>query len=135
MDYIPVYEGEEADGSTVKVSLGKLQRTGVKTASAERAVIARRVRAPGMMLFTSGETPFQIDRLEVARLSQCWGLMPEVPSQSMHLLAARVLQALDRFRAPLSEDDIERADPDRLTAPQFTNLHRWGDPHDDVCKG
>jgi hypothetical protein len=82
-----------------------------------------------MMLFTSGETPFQIERLEVARLSQCWGLMPEVPSQSMHLLAARVLQALDRFRAPLSEDDIERADPDRLTAPQFTNLHRWGDPH------
>ncbi|MDW9396897.1 efflux RND transporter periplasmic adaptor subunit [Sinorhizobium meliloti] len=51
MDYIPVYEGEEADGSTVKVSLGKLQRTGVKTASAERAVIARRVRAPGMIAF------------------------------------------------------------------------------------
>lgn len=82
-----------------------------------------------MMLFTSDETPFEIERLEVARLSQCWGLMPQMPSQPMHLLAARVIQAFDRFRSPLSEEDIERADPDRLTAPQFTNLHRWGDPH------
>ncbi|WP_027997320.1 DUF1045 domain-containing protein [Sinorhizobium arboris] len=81
-----------------------------------------------MMLFTSGETPFEIERLEVARIGQCWGLMPQIPSQPMHLLAARVVQAFDRFRAPLGEDEIERADPDRLTAPQFTNLHRWGDP-------
>jgi Cu(I)/Ag(I) efflux system membrane fusion protein len=47
MDYIPVYEGEEANSSVVKVSLGKLQRTGVKTAMAERTVIARAVRVPG----------------------------------------------------------------------------------------
>ncbi|AFL53294.1 hypothetical protein ABIE78_000815 [Sinorhizobium fredii] len=81
-----------------------------------------------LMHFTSAETPFAIERLEVARLSQCLGLLPTVPSQAMHMLAARVLQAFDRFRAPLSEDDIERSDPDRLTAPQFSNLHRWGDP-------
>ena len=31
MDYIPVYEGEAEDGDTVKVSPGKIQRTGVKT--------------------------------------------------------------------------------------------------------
>lgn len=51
MDYIPVYEGDEADSSVVKVSLGKLQRTGVKTATAERAVIAREVRVPGTITF------------------------------------------------------------------------------------
>ncbi|PDT76534.1 efflux RND transporter periplasmic adaptor subunit [Sinorhizobium sp. BJ1] len=51
MDYIPVYEGDEADTSVVKVSLGKLQRTGVKTATAERAVIARKVRVPGTVAF------------------------------------------------------------------------------------
>ncbi|WP_034883001.1 hypothetical protein M728_002339 [Ensifer sp. WSM1721] len=82
-----------------------------------------------LMLFTSAEAPFEIERMEVARLSQCFGLVPAVPSQAMHLLAARVVQAFDRFRAPLGEDEIERADPDRLTAPQFTNLHRWGDPY------
>lgn len=47
MDYIPVYEGEQSDASTVKVSLGKLQRTGVKTATAEMASISRKVRVPG----------------------------------------------------------------------------------------
>lgn len=51
MDYVPVYEGEEVDSSIVKVSLGKLQRTGVKTATAEKAVVSRQVRVPGTIEF------------------------------------------------------------------------------------
>ncbi|RWO25445.1 efflux RND transporter periplasmic adaptor subunit [Mesorhizobium sp.] len=47
MDYIPVYEGEANDGSTIKVSTGKLQRTGVKTALASKGAIVRPVRVPG----------------------------------------------------------------------------------------
>ncbi|OWV87884.1 cation transporter [Rhizobium sp. N122] len=47
MDYIPVFEGDQADTSMVKVSLGKLQRTGVKTAAAELASISRKIRVPG----------------------------------------------------------------------------------------
>ena len=46
MDYIPVYEGEEQDdGKTVKVSLDKIQRSGVRTEKVEprgRAAGARR---------------------------------------------------------------------------------------------
>ncbi|KSV78000.1 DUF1045 domain-containing protein [Ensifer adhaerens] len=82
-----------------------------------------------LMHFAGAQTPFEIDRLEVARIGRCFGLMPQVPSTAMHLLAANVVQEFDAFRAPLSEDEIERSDPDRLTAPQFSNLHRWGDPH------
>jgi Cu(I)/Ag(I) efflux system membrane fusion protein len=47
MDYLPVYEGEAEDGSTVKVSAGKLQRTGVKTAQVTRSAVVRAVRVPG----------------------------------------------------------------------------------------
>jgi len=47
MDYIPVYEGEADDGSTVELSAGKLQRTGVKTALAAKSAISRPVRVPG----------------------------------------------------------------------------------------
>ena len=47
MDYIPVYEGEDADSSTVKVSAGKLQRIGVSTEPATLRAIAVPVRAPG----------------------------------------------------------------------------------------
>jgi len=48
MDYIPVYEGEEDDGSTVRVSLERLQRTGVRAEAAEMRRIVRPVRAPGV---------------------------------------------------------------------------------------
>ena len=46
MDYIAVYEGED-DSSTVKVSPGRLQRTGVRSEPAKRRAIIRSVRTPG----------------------------------------------------------------------------------------
>jgi len=47
MDYIPVFDGEADDGSTVKVSAGKLQRTGVKTVLAAMGKVLRPVHVPG----------------------------------------------------------------------------------------
>ena len=47
MDYIPVYEGEDSDEGSVKLSPGKIQRTGVKSAPATRRVIRTTIRAPG----------------------------------------------------------------------------------------
>ena len=47
MDYIPVYEGEDSDDGSVKVSPGKIQRTGVKSEPAARRVIRTVIRAPG----------------------------------------------------------------------------------------
>ena len=47
MDYLPVYESEDTDGTIVKIAPGKLQRTGVRSEVAERRVLSRPVRAPG----------------------------------------------------------------------------------------
>ena len=47
MDYIPVYEGEDSDDGLVKLSLGKIQRTGVKSEPAAKRVIRTIIRAPG----------------------------------------------------------------------------------------
>lgn len=47
MDYIPVYAGEAEDSSTITISPGKLQRTGVRSETAERRVISRPLRVPG----------------------------------------------------------------------------------------
>src|ERR1700682_5343893 len=47
MDYLPVYEGEQDDDSSVKVSAGKLQKAGVQTEVAERRTLNTIVRAPG----------------------------------------------------------------------------------------
>ena len=51
MDYIPVYEGEEQDDDkTVKVSLDKVQRSGVRTEAVEARVVVRPIRAIGTVM-------------------------------------------------------------------------------------
>jgi membrane fusion protein, copper/silver efflux system len=47
MDYIPVYEGEDSDDGSIRLSPGKIQRTGVKSEPAARRVIRSVIRAPG----------------------------------------------------------------------------------------
>ncbi len=47
MDYIPVYEGEDSDDGSVKLSPGKIQRTGVSSEPATSRVIRTLIRAPG----------------------------------------------------------------------------------------
>ena len=47
MDYIPVYADEQDDPGTVKISLDKIQRSGVRTEKVEARQIHRSVRAVG----------------------------------------------------------------------------------------
>jgi Cu(I)/Ag(I) efflux system membrane fusion protein len=47
MDYIPVYDGEETDDGSVKLSPGKLQRTGVRSEPVGMHRFTTPIRAPG----------------------------------------------------------------------------------------
>ena len=48
MDYIPVYEGDDQDdGNAVKVTLDRIQRSGVRTEKVELRTVVRPIRAPG----------------------------------------------------------------------------------------
>ena len=47
MDYIPVYEGEQEDATTITLTPGKVQRLGVTTQKAALRVLSVKVRAPG----------------------------------------------------------------------------------------
>lgn len=47
MDYIAVYDDEDADDGTVRISPGKLQKAGVRSEQVERRVLNTAVRAPG----------------------------------------------------------------------------------------
>lgn len=51
MDYVPVYEDEPDDSSTVTVSPGKLQKTGVRSEPVERRTMSVPVRAAGRIEF------------------------------------------------------------------------------------
>jgi Cu(I)/Ag(I) efflux system membrane fusion protein len=47
MDYIAVFDGEDSDDGTVKLSPGKIQRSGVRSEPAARRAIRTVIRAPG----------------------------------------------------------------------------------------
>ncbi|MCG6205495.1 efflux RND transporter periplasmic adaptor subunit [Rhodopseudomonas sp. HC1] len=49
MDYIPVYEGDDSDDGAVKLSPGKIQRSGVKSEPAMRRQLRAVIRAPGVI--------------------------------------------------------------------------------------
>ncbi len=82
-----------------------------------------------LMRFAGSHEPFQLPPLEVARLGNFFGLVPEIPCERMRLFACAVVQEFDVFRAPLSDAEFERSDPGDLSAPQFANLYRWGHPY------
>lgn len=82
-----------------------------------------------LMRFAGSIEPFDMPRLEVVRLGDHFGLAPARPCDNLQYLAASVVQAFDGFRAPLSEAEIERRNPEGLSASQFANLHRWGHPY------
>lgn len=66
--------------------------------------------------------------LRIASLDGFPALIPGGPSQAVQDLAARVVQVLDRHRAPLSPEERARRAPERLTQAQRDLLDRWGYP-------
>ena len=49
MDYIPVYESEDTDDGSVKLTPGKIQRTGAKSEPVARRPVRSVIRAPGIV--------------------------------------------------------------------------------------
>jgi len=47
MDYLPVYAGEDADDKVIKLSPGRIQRSGVRSEPVVRQAISRPIRVPG----------------------------------------------------------------------------------------
>lgn len=64
MDYIPVFEGDDTDDGSVKLSPGKIQRTGVKSEPAAPRVIRTLIRAPGTVQLDERRTSIVSFRFE-----------------------------------------------------------------------
>lgn len=153
MDYIPVYEGDADEAGTVKVSPGKVQRTGVKTELVGKRQIGRDIRAPGVVELderrvtvvaprfdgfidtvgpvTSGTHVRQGDPLMTVfgqdLLNQAARLLIEAPDQNDkpgNVIGAR--RRLLNFGVP--EEFIERVKRDR----KVPNTVSWPAPRDGV---
>ena len=71
--------------------------------------------------------PVSVGKLALRVLSDFLVLAP-MEAGAAAGLAADCVRAFDPFRAPLTEEEIERRRPDRLTESEKTNLDRWGYP-------
>jgi membrane fusion protein, copper/silver efflux system len=114
MNYIPVYEGDEPDdGKTVKVSLDKVQRSGVRTEKAEPRVLVRSVRGVGAVTIDESRQSVVSMRAETF-----------IEDLFVDKTGAEVRAGQPLFRAYIPEVQKAQADlistlnwPDRLSAP------------------
>ena len=78
--------------------------------------------------FCSTRAPVVIDRLEVRRLGGFIAVVPAAPSAALADLAAATVEALDPFRAPATEAELDKRRKSGLSDRQEANLMRWGYP-------
>ncbi len=79
--------------------------------------------------FSADTRAFDIPSVAVGQLGSFFALVPEEPHRQLQDFAASVVEAFEPFRAPLSDADIARRKPEKLTDAQRANLIRWGYPY------
>ena len=73
--------------------------------------------------------PVVVPRLVIGQIDGFFALLPSGGFAEIKSFAASVVEAFDRFRAPITEAEIERRNPETLSAEQFRNLCQWGYPY------
>lgn len=79
--------------------------------------------------FASSATPLEIPRIVVGQLGPFFALVPHSLHPPLQDFAATVVEAFEPFRAPLSDADVARRRPERLTETQRAHLMTWGYPY------
>lgn len=79
--------------------------------------------------FCAKTDPVVIPRLGIGEIDGFFALVLETSSPALSRLAGDVVAAFERFRAPSTEAEIERRNPDSLDAAGLRNLCRWGYPY------
>lgn len=79
--------------------------------------------------FAVGAEPILLSGLAPTRLDGFLALTPRGPAPDLDRFAGEVVTVFDRFRAPLSDSEIQRRNPDALSPDEFRNLLQWGYPY------
>ena len=73
--------------------------------------------------------PVTLAGLALTRIGPFLALTPDGDPAALNALAAQTVEGLDPFRAPLTEAEVARRNPDRLSPRQRALLDRWGYPY------
>jgi len=79
--------------------------------------------------FAATTAPVAGPPLVLRRLGRFLALVPDGPAPAVQVLAARLVEAFDGFRAPPPPAELARRRAHRLTPAQDANLERWGYPY------
>lgn len=79
--------------------------------------------------FCAAQPAFDIPSVVVGQLGPFFALIPAETHPPLQDFAAAVVEAFEPFRAALSEADIARRKPERLSEAQRAHLLRWGYPY------
>lgn len=94
---------------------------------ASGALLSDLVEAMGV--FAAETRVFDIPALALGRLGPFFALVPGEHSPLLQSFAAEAVRRFEPFRAPLSEADIARRKPEKLTPTQRAHLIEWGYPY------
>ena len=137
MDYIPVYENEQQDdGASVRVSLDRVQRLGVRTEPVIRSSLTRPIRAVGTVQFDERRQAVVAPRFEgwITRVhAGVTGQTVQRGDPLVEVYSPELLQAVQELRAVAGAgrgDDFLA----RLAAGARQRLRVFGLPEDDVTR-
>ncbi|MDB5525486.1 MAG: hypothetical protein JWM58_3249 [Rhizobium sp.] len=71
---------------------------------------------------------FEID-ITLGQLGPFFALVPATPNGALQAFADACVEHFEPFRAPLSDADIARRKPDKLSVGERDNLTQWGYPY------
>lgn len=79
--------------------------------------------------FCRGVTPVTIPRITIGKLGGFFAVVPADPNPMLNEFANRVVAEFDKLRAPLTDKEFERRNPEKLSTVQLRNLQNWGYPY------
>ncbi len=79
--------------------------------------------------YAASVEPVIIPHLVLGQIDRFFALIPGEVSPELNRFAGDVVEKFDRFRAPLTDAEIERRNPDALSQIEFRNLCQWGYPY------
>ncbi len=79
--------------------------------------------------FAKRTQAFEIPELVLGQLGRFFALVPGSVHQPLQDFAAKVVRSFEPFRAALSEADMARRNPEKLSDSQRAHLQRWGYPY------
>jgi putative phosphonate metabolism protein len=79
--------------------------------------------------FAAQFVPLSISSLKLARLGSFLALVPASPNPELAAFASAAVDHFHALRAPLTEHEIARRNPERLTERQRAYLDRYGYPY------